>query len=64
MAGAVAKAGTAEEAALVRGELGAVDSVGSFAGRTHAPNRLPRLEFSAYIAGLEAIFRDLPSRTR
>jgi hypothetical protein len=50
MAGAVAEAGAPQKAALVPGKQAFVDRVGSFAGRTHAPNPLPRLGFAAYIA--------------
>jgi hypothetical protein len=40
------------------------DRDGSFAGRTHAPNPLPRLGFAPYITCDAAIPRGLPPSTR
>ena len=65
MAGAVAEAGAAEEAAGLRPLFtSSITRTGCTpsAGCTHAPNPLPRLGFAVYIAGDFAIPRGLQTR--
>ena len=64
MAGAVAEAGASEEAAeiLKRGLPSITRLRWALAGRTHAPNPLPRLGFATYIAAHRTIPRGLPRR--